>query len=423
MISEQNTEEAYYGSGSEDDLGGLELDEVAEEYTEDSSTNPGDVMNVSSGEDEGPADGEEDSGPRPFVAELDLHGGEPSYSLAIHPTIPGLFASAGGNDRGVMFCVLDDDEGLTVEVPFQLEGHTDTVEHVQFSPDGDYVATGSMDGTVRIWRVYSGECVHTLEGSGSEVNWIQWNPMAGSTQIAGGTSDGSVWLWDAAEGYCVQVFSGSATTSTCGAFTADGQGLITAGDGAIFSWDLETATPKVTYNANVTGTLPKDIAISLAVHPTMPVAMVGFQEGVVVVVHTQRHQILSIIPTSNGDGEGGIEFVSYMKKIPIMLSAGLDGYLRMWDANNYKSRSVLQMAEGEGISCCTWMSDNSTLIVGGVRGGISVWDVKGGQKKCAFPPLAQPEEENVVYDVSYLKDSNIILAAFDDGKIRMYRSD
>ena len=34
----------------------------------------------------------------------------------------------------------------------KLTGHTDSVTSVAFSSDGEYIATGGMDGKVRIWR-------------------------------------------------------------------------------------------------------------------------------------------------------------------------------------------------------------------------------------------------------------------------------
>ncbi|MCS6861987.1 MAG: hypothetical protein NZT92_16900, partial [Abditibacteriales bacterium] len=35
----------------------------------------------------------------------------------------------------------------------RMEGHTGGVSSVAFSPDGQHLASGSWDGTIRIWRV------------------------------------------------------------------------------------------------------------------------------------------------------------------------------------------------------------------------------------------------------------------------------
>ena len=45
-----------------------------------------------------------------------------------------------------------------------MEGHSRSVRSVAFSPDGQYLASGSCDKTVKLWRVENGECTRTMEG-------------------------------------------------------------------------------------------------------------------------------------------------------------------------------------------------------------------------------------------------------------------
>ncbi|VUC24073.1 unnamed protein product [Clonostachys rosea] len=55
-----------------------------------------------------------------------------------------------------------------------LEGHNNTVNSVAFSADGQFIASGSSDDTVRIWSVESGECQQTFDKHGNGVYAVKY---------------------------------------------------------------------------------------------------------------------------------------------------------------------------------------------------------------------------------------------------------
>ena len=75
-----------------------------------------------------------------------------------------------------------------------LTGHTDWVSSVAFSPDGNKIASGSYDRTIRLWNAHTGEQLQTLTGHTGWVRSVAFSPDG--NKIASGSADGTVLLWE-----------------------------------------------------------------------------------------------------------------------------------------------------------------------------------------------------------------------------------
>jgi len=75
-----------------------------------------------------------------------------------------------------------------------IEGHSNLVLSVAWSPDGSTLASGSADTTIRLWDASSGTLLRVLEGHSDPVLGVAWSPD-GST-LASGSADTTIRLWN-----------------------------------------------------------------------------------------------------------------------------------------------------------------------------------------------------------------------------------
>ena len=110
----------------------------------------------------------------------------------------GLQVVLGSVDNTVR--IWDVETGQTVTGPF--EGHTDEVWSVAFSPDSKKVVSGSWDKTIRIWDAETGQTVTgPFEGHTSVIESVAFSPN--SKHVVSGSGDKTVRIWNAETGLTV----------------------------------------------------------------------------------------------------------------------------------------------------------------------------------------------------------------------------
>ncbi|HEU5060920.1 MAG TPA: WD40 repeat domain-containing protein, partial [Kofleriaceae bacterium] len=75
----------------------------------------------------------------------------------------------------------------------EMVGHAGDVASCRFARDGNLVATGSLDGTARIWDPATGDLLSVITAGGLEVMSVGFSPDGGRLVVGG---DDGVSLWD-----------------------------------------------------------------------------------------------------------------------------------------------------------------------------------------------------------------------------------
>lgn len=144
----------------------VDQDDVVEVILDDDNDQPMDEDDDGDAEGENEDEYEDNEAHGPIVIEdtsiqtFPAHSPKSVFAIAAHPSAP-LAVSGGEDDSGYLW------DTVSGEVLQKLDGHSDSVVAVGFSHDGGLVATGGMDGRVRVWKKGEGrtwEFLIQLEG-------------------------------------------------------------------------------------------------------------------------------------------------------------------------------------------------------------------------------------------------------------------
>lgn len=133
-------------------------------------------------------------------------------------------------------------DGLPASTPIHVfEGHRQPVTTVSFHPKWTSVASGSEDGTIKIWDAELGEFERTIRAHTRSVTSIQYG--AGRGLLASCSSDLAVKIWDPKNDYTItRTFVGHEHTVSAVAFVPpDDMLLLSASrDKTVRVWQVDT---------------------------------------------------------------------------------------------------------------------------------------------------------------------------------------
>ncbi|BGP34881.1 60S ribosomal subunit assembly or modification protein [Rhodotorula toruloides] len=370
-----------------------------------------------------------DNGLDDSVAVAQLHRAEEGavFCLAIHPFAATLAVSGGEDDQAYVFRT---DTGVQVA---QLSGHTDSVTSVGWSHDGGLVATGGMDGKVRVWKVRrpssdmpweeaGWEFLIGLEGP-DEVNWLDWHPK-GNVLLAGG-ADGTVWLWNLPSGETMHVLSGHMTPVTCGRFTPDGKKILTGSeDSTLILWDPRTGQPIHKLSPSDARFRLEGGINCLAINPASTVAVLGGAEGGLRAVNLVQGSVLAQM---EGHEEGAsIEMVAFNEiptiggasgaSVTVIVSVGTDGRVCTWEASGFRLR--ITGSHEDAVTSLSFSPHTPTFLTGSADKTLKLWDYRTGS--CLRTLLGN---KDVVHAVSVSRDGRVAVSGSEDGSVRTFRLD
>lgn len=301
--------------------------------------------------------------------------------------------------------------------------HRGLIYHVSISPDGKTLATGGLDGTIRLWNVDTGQFIKCLLGHNSYVYRLAWSPD-GNTLASAGAHDGSVGLWDVQSGVLKRAIRSPKGVVTHVAWSPNGRQVAfsTGGSGHVLLYDV------------VAGEFlekEKDVALGVGIYAlewSPDGQFVGFVSATTPVslwqlsAVRQNKFLLTDGDTTNSfafsrDGkevavagakairiynfetemvtktiESPAHSVAYSPDGKLLASAPLNGVVKLWEA---ETGMPIKTLTGSATSSLSWSAD-SKLLATTTHTTAVVWDVDAAKPKQTFdacglyPPIWTP---------------------------------
>jgi len=345
-----------------------------------------------------------------------IGGVTPMTSLAVSPDDTLILAGAIDGTLSLF------DARAPDRPPVRIRSHQNRVSSLAFTADGQFVASGSWDNTVKVWAVTGGQDqprslteLRTLVGHNDAVLSVAFS--ADGSTIASGSWDNRIWLWDRATGQRLRQLRGHAAGIVSLAFSVDGKWLASGSeDQTARIWTVDTGRMMITLPG-----LQRDVkGIVFGGTPSDPQLAAGDKKGTIrlwdIGAIGQREEI-----TTLRGHERPVNAINFNPQREQLASGGWGGRIRLWDLKTGQQR-MLGAGAGDGhtdsVTVVAFSPDGEVLVSGGKDGTTRVWDTARGSSRL----LEWPEESDpvIVRDLAFSPDGKLIASANDDGHVRVW---
>ncbi len=318
-----------------------------------------------------------------------------------------IFSSSLSNPRS-----LPSDSTDSGVVEIFRSSHSGFVESLAWSADGEILASASSDGTVKLWNREGKELAilwgHSVQSSSSKRFSVRFKSVAWSQDgkiLATGSEDGTVKLWNR-EGKELATLSGHFGLITSVAWSKDGILASSSEDGTVRLWNREGKELATLFEHLQT--------INSVAWSEDGILASGSDDGTVKLWDREGKELVTL---QGVFGEvdrifSGVKSVAWHGNGQTLASGNHDGTMRLW--NREKKELVTLSGHFRGVSTLDWSPDGEILASGAGDRTVKLWNREG---KELLTLLAHSER---VSTLDWSPDGEILASSSLDKRINLW---
>lgn len=252
-----------------------------------------------------------------------------------------------------------------------LTQHTGWINALAFSADGQILVTGSSDRNIKIWDLGTGKLIRTLGNLfGKDWGWVYALAISANGQfLVSGHGDKTVKIWNLKTGRHLYTLVGHAAWVETVAISADGKLIFSgSGDKTMKIWQLKT-------DGRISGTLIEtinahtDTVKALAISSDGKIIASGSSDKTVklwqVNANTSLQEIYTLMHSD------WVSALAFSPDEQILASGSRDGSIILW--NPYIGEALSTLQHGAPVNAVTFSANSQLLASGGADGTVKIW--------------------------------------------------
>lgn len=328
--------------------------------------------------------------------------GNPFHAIAVHPHKP-LLAVSGESEVAYILEVGED--ASTTTLLATLTGHSDTVSLLSFSPNGEWLATGSLDCTVIIWSTATWKQAHQLSDLCGEIMALLWHPS--SLLLVASSDDAQAAMWNVLKGTVVMFFAGHRDAVSVLAWTADVKKLVSgSNDGSVSLFNPKTGVQELCLSKDLSPDNAGVTALSIIGEDQ---CLVGCEDGSLHVLSFRSGKVVMHLDEVH---EQAIESIQSNKALGLIVTSGCDCKVAVWNASDFSLRTIFDATES--VVPCMW--SGSFIVAGCSDGQVRTWD---GRSANLEPHQVFHGHRRMIMALACV--NGFVATASDDGTTKLFR--